>query len=101
MILAKIISVVISSCAALLAEASSLAQESRRIHYGTTTSSAHLPVWVAKDAGFFSKSSLNVGARADPRRFFDYDGDHERPVAVLRCGRGIRVAARIEGGDVV
>ena len=36
------------------------AQELRRINYGTTTSSAHLPVWVAKDAGLFSKARLNV-----------------------------------------
>ena len=36
------------------------AQELRRIHYGTTTSTAHLPIWVAKDAGLFAKNSLNV-----------------------------------------
>ena len=36
------------------------AQELRRIHYGTTTSTAHLPIWVAKDAGFFAKNGLNV-----------------------------------------
>ena len=35
-------------------------QDLRRINYGTTTSSAHLPVWVAKDAGLFSKAGLNV-----------------------------------------
>ena len=38
----------------------SLAQELRRIHYGTTTSTAHLPIWVAKDAGLFAKNGLNV-----------------------------------------
>ena len=36
------------------------AQELRRIHYGTTTSTAHLPIWVAKDAGLFVKNGLNV-----------------------------------------
>src|SRR5262245_41085567 len=36
------------------------AQELRRIHYGTTTSTAHLPIWVAKDAGLFAKNGLNV-----------------------------------------
>jgi len=35
-------------------------QELRRIHYGTSVSISHLPVWVAKDAGFFSKKGLNV-----------------------------------------
>ena len=35
-------------------------QELRRIHYGTTTSTAHLPIWVAKDAGLFAKNGLNV-----------------------------------------
>ena len=37
-----------------------LAQELRRIHYGTTASVSHLPVWVAKDAGLFAKKGLNV-----------------------------------------
>jgi ABC-type nitrate/sulfonate/bicarbonate transport system substrate-binding protein len=36
------------------------AQELRRIHYGTTSSTAHLPIWVAKDAGYFAKNGLNV-----------------------------------------
>ena len=35
-------------------------QELRRILYGTTASPAHLPVWVAKDAGFFEKNGLHV-----------------------------------------
>src|SRR5438132_274833 len=42
------------------AGASCNAQELRRIHYGTTVSISHLPVWVAKDAGFFAKKGLNV-----------------------------------------
>jgi len=36
------------------------AQELRRIPYGTTASPSHLPVWVAKDAGYFEKHGLNV-----------------------------------------
>ena len=35
-------------------------QELRRILYGTTTSPSHLPVWVAKDAGYFEKQGLDV-----------------------------------------
>jgi NitT/TauT family transport system substrate-binding protein len=36
------------------------AQELRRILYGTTASPANLPIWVARDAGFFSQSGLHV-----------------------------------------
>ncbi|MGH7854053.1 MAG: ABC transporter substrate-binding protein, partial [Candidatus Binatia bacterium] len=39
---------------------SSRASELKRILYGTTASPAHLPVWVAKDAGYFQKNGLNV-----------------------------------------
>ena len=35
-------------------------QELRRILYGTTASPSQLPVWVAKDAGYFEKQGLNV-----------------------------------------
>ncbi len=77
------------------------AQELRRIHYGTTTSTAHLPVWVAKDAGYFAKYGLNV------------EPVHIRGGALITMaimsgnlqfsGAGAEsiVAARIEGGDVV
>ena len=37
-----------------------VAEELERIHYGTTNSTSHLPVWVAKDAGVFVKNGLNV-----------------------------------------
>jgi NitT/TauT family transport system substrate-binding protein len=36
------------------------AQELRRILYGTSASPSHLPVWVAKDAGYFDKYGFNV-----------------------------------------
>ena len=36
------------------------AQDWRRIHYATTASVSHLPIWVAKDAGFRAENSLNV-----------------------------------------
>src|SRR5438445_3266734 len=77
------------------------AQELRRIHYGTTTSSAHLPVWVAKDAGFFAKSGLNV----EPVQI---RGGALITMAIMSgqlqfSGAGAEsvVAARSEGGDVV
>lgn len=85
----------------LVLYSSALAQELRRIHYGTTTSTAHLPVWVAKDAGYFAKYGLNV------------EPVHIRGGALITMaimsgnlqfsGAGAEsvVAARIEGGDVV
>jgi NitT/TauT family transport system substrate-binding protein len=36
------------------------AQELRRLLYGTSASPSHLPVWVAKDAGYFEKYGFNV-----------------------------------------
>lgn len=36
------------------------AQELRRLPYGTSASPSHLPVWVAKDAGYFEKYGFNV-----------------------------------------
>src|SRR5262245_3389095 len=76
------------------------AQGLRRINYGTTTSSAHLPVWVAKDAGLFSKAGLNV----EPVQI---RGGALITMAIIGgslqfSGAGAEsvVAARIEGGDV-
>ena len=43
------------------------AQELRRILYGTTASPSHLPIWVAKDAGFFEKAGLDY-VSASPYR---------------------------------
>jgi NitT/TauT family transport system substrate-binding protein len=80
---------------------SAAAQDLRRIHYGTTTSSAHLPVWVAKDAGFFAKNGLNV----EPVQI---RGGALITMAIMSgqlqfSGAGAEsvVAARIEGADVV
>src|SRR3990170_9008223 len=36
------------------------ALELKRILYGTTASPSPLPIWVAKDAGYFEKFGLNV-----------------------------------------
>jgi NitT/TauT family transport system substrate-binding protein len=47
-------------CALLLSHPSVSADELKRIYYGTTASPAHLPVWVAKDAGLFARQGLNV-----------------------------------------
>ena len=77
------------------------AQELRRILYGTTASPSHLPIWVAKDAGFFEKAGLNV----EP---VQVRGGSLITLAIITgdlpfSGAGAEsvVAARAAGGDVV
>lgn len=77
------------------------AQELKRIHYGTTASVSHLPVWVAKDAGYFAKNGLNV----EPVHI---RGGALITMAIMSgqlqfsgAGAESAVAARVEGGDVV
>ncbi|HYY23956.1 MAG TPA: hypothetical protein VE689_00615, partial [Candidatus Udaeobacter sp.] len=36
------------------------AQELKRILYGTSASPAHLPIWVARDAGLFAQRGLDI-----------------------------------------
>ncbi|HUK39774.1 MAG TPA: NrtA/SsuA/CpmA family ABC transporter substrate-binding protein [Candidatus Acidoferrales bacterium] len=86
---------------AILYAAPSFAQDLRRIRYGTTASVSHLPVWVAKDAGYFAKIGLNV----EP---IFIRGGALITVAIMSgqlqfSGAGAEsvVTARIEGGDVV
>src|SRR5262249_57453593 len=73
----------------------------RRILYGTTASPSQLPVWVAKDAGFFEKQGLNV----EPVQI---RGGSLITVAILTgnlqfSGAGAEsvVAARAAGGEIV
>lgn len=77
------------------------AQELRRILYGTTASPSHLPVWVAKDAGYFEKNGLDV----EPVHI---RGGSLITLAIITgnlpfSGAGAEsvVAARAAGGDVV
>ena len=77
------------------------AQEFRRILYGTTASPSHLPVWVAKEAGYFEKNGLNV----EP---VQVRGGSLITLAIITgdlpfSGAGAEsvVAARAAGGDVV
>jgi len=76
-------------------------QELRRILYGTTASPAHLPVWVAKDAGYFEKNGLNV----EPVQI---RGGSLITLAIITgdlpfSGAGAEsvIAARASGGDIV
>ena len=77
------------------------AQELRRIHYGTTTSTAHLPIWVAKDAGFFAKQGLNVEPVHIRGGALITMGIMSGQLQFSGAGAESIVAARIEGGDVV
>lgn len=77
------------------------AQELRRVLYGTSTSIAHLPVWVGKDMGLFAKNGLNV----EPVQI---RGGAVSTMAIMSgqtvlsgVGAGSVVAARVEGGDIV
>src|SRR5512132_1771686 len=97
----RLISLMPTLCALLLAQPPAFAQELRRIHYGTSVSISHLPVWVAKDAGFFAKKGLNV----EPVQI---RGGALITMVIMSgelqfSGAGAEsvVAARVEGGDVV
>ncbi len=85
----------------LLAPRPTPAEELRRILYGTSTSTSHLPVWVGKDAGYFAKNGLNV----EPVQI---RGGALITMAIMSgqlqfsgVGAGSVVAGRIEGGDLV
>lgn len=77
------------------------AQELRRIHYGTSASLGHLPVWVAKDAGFFAKKGLNVEPVQIRGGALITMGIMSGQLQFSGAGAESVVAARIEGGDVV
>ncbi len=85
----------------LLAQPSASAQELRRIHYGTSVSISHLPVWVAKDAGFFAKKGLNVEPVQIRGGALITVGIMSGQLQFSGAGAESVVAARIEGGDVV
>src|ERR1044071_805229 len=78
-----------------------VAQELRRIHYGTTTSTAHLPIWVAKDAGLFAKNGLNVEPIQIRGGALITMGIMSGQLQFSGPGAESAVAARVEGGDIV
>src|SRR5438128_9970229 len=89
------------ACALILGDRRANAGEPRRILYGTTASPSNLPIWVAKDAGYFAQRGLNV----EPVQI---RGGSLIALAIITndlpfSGVGVEsvVAARIEGGDVV
>jgi NitT/TauT family transport system substrate-binding protein len=91
----------LTACALCAAQPNSSAQELRRILYGTSASPSHLPVWVAKDAGYFAKHGFHV----EPVQI---RGGSLITLAIITgdlpfSGAGAEsvVAARAAGGDVV
>ena len=76
-------------------------QELRRIHYGTTSSTAHLPIWVAKDAGYFAKNGLNVEPVNIRGGALITMGIMSGQLQFSGAGAESAVAARVEGGDIV
>ena len=85
----------------ILYPAAAPAQDLRRIHYGTTTSTAHLPIWVAKDTGLFAKNGLNVEPVQIRGGALITMGIMSGQLQFSGAGAESIVAARIEGGDVV
>jgi NitT/TauT family transport system substrate-binding protein len=80
---------------------SAAAQELKRIHYGTTSSTAHLPIWVAKDPGYFTKNGLNVEPVNIRGGALITMGIMSGQLQFSGAGAESAVAARVEGGDVV
>jgi NitT/TauT family transport system substrate-binding protein len=96
-----IIRIVVVLGTLLLSNIAADAQELRRVLYGTSTSIAHLPVWVGKDTGLFAKNGLNV----EPVQI---RGGAVSTMAIMSgqtvlsgVGAGSVVAARVEGGDIL
>ena len=87
--------------ALLFPQQPAIAQELKRIYYGTTASPNHLPVWVARDTGLFTRHGLNV----EPVQIRGgslialviITGD----TPISGAGAESVVAARVAGGDVV
>ncbi len=88
-------------CTMLVRASCGDAQELRRIHYGTSVSISHLPVWVAKDAGLFAKKALNVEPVQIRGGALITMGLMSGQLQFSGAGAESVVAARIEGGDVV
>ena len=82
-------------------QGAAFAQELRHIYYGTSASVAHLPVWVAKDAGLFAKRGLNVEPVQIRGGALITLGIMSGQLQFSGAGAESVVAARIEGADIV
>jgi len=101
MMLTRIKSAAAGLCMAALLHSPAGSQEPRRIMYGTTASPSNLPIWVAKDAGYFDRYRFNV----EPVQI---RGGSLITLAIITgdlpfsgVGAESVIAARAAGGDVV
>ncbi len=97
----RCLAIVVTLVAMLWATQPAATQELKRILYGTTASPSNLPVWVARDAGYFESYGLNV----EPVQI---RGGSLITLAIITgnlqfsgVGAESVVAARAAGGDVV
>src|SRR5262249_5880582 len=88
-------------CAVPLSARAAAVEELKRVYYGTTASPAHLPVWVAKDAGLFAPRGLDVLP-------VQIRGGSLITLVIMTgalpfsgVGAESVVAARVAGGDIV
>ena len=95
----SIVSILIASL--LCWHGAARAQELRHIYYGTSASVAHLPVWVAKDAGYFAKRGLNVEPVQIRGGALITLGIMSGQLQFSGAGAESVVAARIEGAEIV
>jgi NitT/TauT family transport system substrate-binding protein len=77
------------------------AEELRRILYGTSASPAHLPVWVARDAGLFARRGLNVEPVQIRGGSFIALAIITNDLPFSGVGAESVVVARAAGGDVI
>jgi ABC-type nitrate/sulfonate/bicarbonate transport system substrate-binding protein len=79
----------------------SFAQDVKRLRYGVSPATAHLPIWAAKEGGIFSKYGLDVEVilmRGGPLSTMAIVSGQ---MQLSSAGAESVVAARIEGADLV
>jgi NitT/TauT family transport system substrate-binding protein len=79
----------------------SFAQDVKRLRYGVSPATAHLPIWAAKEGGIFSKYGLDVEVilmRGGPLNTMAIVSGQ---MQLSSAGAESVVAARIEGADLV
>ena len=76
-------------------------QETKRIRFAVTNPPHFLPIWLAKDAGIFSKHGLEVEVIFMRGGSLITVGIMSGELQLSGVGAESVVAARVEGGDVV
>ena len=84
----------------VIAFETSFAQDLKRMRYGVSSATAHLPIWAAKEGGIFSKYGLDVEVilmRAGPLNTLALVSGQ---MQLSSAGAESVVAARMEGADL-